>query len=177
MERFEERYNADLANNLGNLVNRIASMTERYGNGVVHADGSGETLAKAAHESVRAYTAAMDQYALHDGATAAFHLVDATNEFINRSEPWRVAKQPGASARVSGILHAAAEALRIAALLLTPVMPRASGEILERLGGGSDPRPLLERAAWQGSGERTVRTGPLLWPRLEHPGQRDPAAG
>ncbi len=176
-ERFEDRYNADLANNLGNLVNRIASMAERYGKGVVHADGSGETLAKTAHESVQTYSAAMEQYALHDGATAAFRLVDATNEFINRSEPWSVAKQPGASGRVSGILHAAAEALRVAALLLNPVMPRASGEILERLGGASDGRPLPERATWQGSGERTVRTGPLLWPRLEHPGRQDSAGG
>ena len=175
-ERFEERYNADLANNLGNLVNRVASMAARYGNGVVRADGGGDALAATAQESVRAYSDAMEQYALHDGATAAFRLVDAINEFINRSEPWSLAKEPAAADRVSGILYAASEALRIATLLLGPIMPRASGEVLERLGAAADSRPLDERAAWQGSGERSVRTGSLLWPRLERSPQKDPAA-
>src|SRR5688500_20369151 len=64
-ERFEEKYNADLANNLGNLVNRVASMTERYQHGRVTAV-SGGALAAIADESVKAYRNAMNVHALHD---------------------------------------------------------------------------------------------------------------
>jgi methionyl-tRNA synthetase len=167
-ERFEEKYNADLANNLGNLVNRVASMTERYQQGRIRATGGG-ALAAVATESVSAYRAAMNVHALHDGAAAAFRLVSAANNYIAETQPWALAKDPAQAERLNGVLADTAEAVRIAATLLSPIMPSSSVEILRRLG---DDRPLKERrldtdAAWRSTGERRILNAGALWPRIE----------
>ncbi len=94
-ERFEERYNADLANNLGNLVSRVAAMSERYRQGQLPAAAArSAVLAAAAASAVTAYTTAMERLALHEAAAASFRLVSATNEFIADSQPWALAKDP-----------------------------------------------------------------------------------
>ena len=100
-ERFEEKYNADLANNLGNLVNRVASMTERYRQGRLPASAPrGSSLPGIADSAVAAYREAMDRHALHDAVAAAFRLVSATNEFVAASQPWALAKDPTGEADV-----------------------------------------------------------------------------
>ena len=142
-ERFEEKYNADLANNLGNLVNRVASMTERYQQGRVRATGGG-SLAGVAAESVSAYRAAMDVHALHEGAAAAFRLISAANNYIAETQPWALAKDPAKADQLNGVLADTAEAVRIAATLLSPIMPSSATEILRRLG---DERPLTGSTA------------------------------
>ena len=167
-ERFEEKYNADLANNLGNLVNRIASMTERYQQGRVKATGGG-ALAGIAAEVSSAYRKAMDVHALHEGTAAAFRLVSAANNFIAETQPWSLAKDPAKADQLNGALADIAEAVRIAATLLLPVMPTASQEILRRLG---DSRPLKDRrldadTAWRSTGEKQILNAGALWPRLE----------
>ena len=141
-ERFEEKYNADLANNLGNLVNRVASMTERYQQGRITAAGGG-ALAGIAAESVSAYRKSMDVHALHEGAAAAFRLISAANNYIAETQPWALAKDPAQADRLNGVLADTAEAVRIAATLLSPIMP----VIRER-----DPAPPRRRA----SAERTA---------------------
>ena len=134
-ERFEEKYNADLANNLGNLVNRVASMTERYRQGSIRAPGvTSPSLAAAAETAVAAYRDAMERLALHEATAAAFRLVSATNEFVASSQPWAMAKDATKEAALTGVLHDAAEAVRIAAVLLQPVMPASAAEILRRMG-------------------------------------------
>jgi len=167
-ERFEEKYNADLANNLGNLVNRVASMTERYQQGRVKATGGG-ALAGVAAEAVSAYRKAMDVHALHDGTAAAFRLISAANNFIAETQPWSLAKDPSKADQLNGALADMAEAVRIAATLLLPVMPTSSQEILRRLG---DVRPLKDRrldadTAWRSTGEKQILNAGALWPRLE----------
>jgi len=167
-ERFEEKYNADLANNLGNLVNRVASMTERYQKGSVKA-ASGGALAAVAADSVLAYRQAMEVHALHDGAAAAFRLVSAANNYIAETQPWALAKDPAQADRLNGVLSDLAEAVRIAATLLAPVIPSSAQEILRRLG---DERPLQDRrldadTEWRTSGERRILNAGALWPRIE----------
>ncbi|HUQ88692.1 MAG TPA: methionine--tRNA ligase [Vicinamibacterales bacterium] len=167
-ERFEEKYNADLANNLGNLVNRVASMTERYQHGRIRATGGG-ALAAVATESVSAYRASMNAHALHEGAAAAFRLVSAANNYIAETQPWSLAKDPAQAERLNGVLADTAEAVRIAATLLSPIMPSSSMEILRRLG---DDRPLKDRrldadASWRSTGERQILNAGALWPRIE----------
>ena len=168
-ERFEERYNADLANNLGNLVSRIASMAERYVGGRVAPTGEPGPLAAAAAETLAGYRAAMDAYALHDGANAVYRLLGAANEYIEQTRPWALAKDPEAAGRLGQVLFDVAETVRVAAVLLLPVMPASAREILRRVGEPADPATLrLDRdAAWRASGERTVVKGEALWPRLE----------
>jgi len=168
-ERFEEKYNADLANNLGNLVNRVASMTERYQGGVVRSQFNSGSLASSAETYVSSYRAAMDVHALHDGAAAAFGLISAANNYIAETEPWRLAKDSSRADELSGVLWDLSEAVRIGATLLAPIMPSSAGEILRRFG---DDRPLKDRrldvdASWRSSGERQILNAGALWPRIE----------
>src|SRR4029078_5291634 len=121
--------------NLGNLVSRVTTMVEKYRGLTLPASPvPAGPLKAAAAQSLDAYRAGMDQVALHEAVAAAFRLVDATNEFIAASEPWTLAKDPGKSAQLTGVLFDAAEALRIAAVLLLPVIPTAGAEILRRAG-------------------------------------------
>ncbi|MCC7035113.1 MAG: methionine--tRNA ligase [Acidobacteria bacterium] len=170
-ERFEEKYNADLANNLGNLVNRVAAMTERYRQGRLVAGGGG-SLATLAADSASAYRRAMDGLALHEGVAAAYRLISAANEYIAETQPWSLARDPAHADRLSGVLHDAAEAVRIAAVLLLPVMPSSAAEILRRMGETTAPGDLRfdTATAWRASGERGILNAGALWPRLEDKG-------
>jgi methionyl-tRNA synthetase len=181
-ERFEEKYNVDLANNLGNLVNRITTMAEKYRASRLAPSPLGPgKLASVATDTVNAYRAAMDRFALHEAAAGTFRLVDATNEYLAESEPWLLAKDPAQADRLSQVLFDSAEALRIAAVLLSPVIPTASAEILRRLGEaeriGTSPLLLSRDAVWLGGVARTVVRGPAIWPRLEQKEleQKEPA--
>ena len=86
----------------------------------------------------------MNAYALNEGAAAAFRLIDGTNEFIAATAPWALAKDPAAEARLSQVLFDAAEAIRLAAVLLEPLIPSSSREILRRVGVQAvrEPDPL-----------------------------------
>ena len=168
-ERLDEKYNADLANNLGNLVSRVSAMTTRYRDGRLSANAGGsERLAAVASQAVADYRAAMGRLALHDGVAAAFRIVDAANLFIADTQPWALAKDEAQSTRLTSVLAECAEAVRIAALLLLPVMPSSATEILRRVG---DPRRLeefrLSDAQWRTSGEKHILNEGPLWPRKE----------
>src|SRR5262249_46788547 len=103
--RYDERYKADLANNLGNLVSRVSAMAARYSAGAVRPGSPGsDKLTRVAEEAVAAYRRAMDTFDLHEGAAAAFRVIDATNEFIAETTPWTLAKDPANAGRVMQVL-------------------------------------------------------------------------
>ncbi|MFO7301603.1 MAG: methionine--tRNA ligase [Acidobacteriota bacterium] len=168
-ERFEERYNVDLANNLGNLVSRTTSMVERYRDGQLTGVPVDPAVEQAVRAAVEAYAAAMDDLALDRACHEAFRIVDATNGYIAASEPWMLARRDDQEA-LDRVLWTAVEALRVAAVLLSPVMPGSAKQILERLGAGV---PDVSALSWerdtrlQSSGTRTVTRAESLWPRLE----------
>ena len=114
----------------------------------------------------------MDRLALHEGVASAYRLISAANEFIAETQPWTLAKDPAKADRLSQVLYDVAEAVRIAAVLLLPVMPSSAAEILRRLGetsgrGRSSPRHLQHLASiWR---ESILNAG-ALWPRLEDKG-------
>lgn len=175
-ERFEDRYNADLANNLGNLVSRVISMVDRYQQGRtdVSALGPGR-LAEVAAQARADYGRAMEALMLHEGAAAAFRVVDATNEFIAASEPWVLAKSVGQTEALRQVLYDATEAVRVVGTLLLPFMPASAREILQRVGDRRTPgtHRFDQDATWQAGAVRHVHRAPALWPRLEQPTKTD----
>jgi methionyl-tRNA synthetase len=167
-DRLSEKYNADLANNLGNLVSRVAAMAERYRGSVLPATSGSGRLAGVAASAVADYRRAMDTFMLHEGVAAAFRIVDAANLFIAETQPWSLAKDPGQAGRLTTVLADAAEAVRIAAVLLLPVMPTSAAEVLRRIGETRSPADLRldQDTQWRPAEKKIVNEGPL-WPRRE----------
>ena len=172
------RINADLANNLGNLVSRTLNMTARFADGRVPAaaktgpDPLEAQVRDACSEAVAAVDRHVDAMEVHRALEAIFRAVDATNQYLERREPWKAAKDPARSATVPITLYTCCEALRIIALLLAPFLPRTAQEILSRLGVPDSlaGARLPAAAAWGGiaEGARTTK-GDSLFPRVELP--------
>ena len=167
-ERYDERYNVDLANNLGNLVSRAAAMASKYRGGRLRATGAGtDQLARVGEMIAVEYRAAMDRFLLHEGAAAVFRLIDAANEFIAATAPWAMAKDPSQADRLTQVLFDVAEAIRLAAVLLLPIMPTGAAEILRRLGVERGGLRLDRDGIWRTDGERVLTQDGPLWPRHE----------
>jgi len=133
----------------------------------VPAGAPSDALARRGEEAAAAYRRGMDAFAIHEGAAAAFSLVDATNEFIASTAPWQLAKDNASADRLTQVLFDAAEAIRLAAVLLTPIMPASSAEILRRVGAPSSGLHLDRDGRWRNDGERVLKPEGPLWPRYE----------
>jgi methionyl-tRNA synthetase len=170
-ERYDERYNTDLANNLGNLVSRVAMMAHRYRGGrLAPATGPSDQLVRLAEQVVTDYKRAMETFSIHEAAAAAYRLIDASNEFIAATSPWALAKDPAAATHLSQVLFDSAEAIRLSAVLLSPVMPASAKEILRRVGSSAETLDTLNwdrDGYWRADGERVLALGGPLWPRKE----------
>jgi methionyl-tRNA synthetase len=167
-ERLVIRYNTDLANGLGNLLNRTLNMAGRYRGGalrLVAGDLAGDLPAVAA-EAVGRYRERMDRFQIHAGIEAAFGLVDRANRFVEERAPWKLAKDPAAAEQLDATLYALAESLRIAAILLAPVIPRAAEEMLRQL--ALPVACSLAGACWGGIPDGHVVGAPTpIFPRIE----------
>jgi len=164
-ERFDERYTSELANDLGNLASRALSMVARYREGTVPAH-FGTGLAEAREKAVGAYRSALDENDLQGGLDAAFELVSEANGFVERSAPWVLAKDPQRTTDLDETLGALVGSLAVAAVLLTPFMPRKMEDLWERVAGERSLPTLDELSALDPSGWR-VEKGSPLFPRPE----------
>jgi methionyl-tRNA synthetase len=167
-----QRLNADLANDLGNLLQRTLTMVGRYLDGRIPPPGDpvtkGDRWLRQAAEGLAARLAeTMEVFAFHRALEAIWELLTAGNKYIDEQKPWDLAKRDSqATARVLG--HTC-EALRMAALLLSPFMPATSEKIWAQLGLGgtlADAR-LGETGRWGAAGARPMVKGEALFPRVE----------
>jgi methionyl-tRNA synthetase len=135
-EGFLQRYNADLANGLGNASSRVLAMARRYLGGRTPAKARGDGILRAAAETaVSRYREAMDAYEFQRALEAAWELLAAVDRYVNEEAPWGIAKSEGtASSRLQDILYDCLEALRVAAVMVAPVMPTTAARLLEQLG-------------------------------------------
>ena len=137
--RLRARYHADLANDLGNLVNRTVSMGRRYRGGTLAAapaDKSEDAVAleTLGTEAARRFDIAMESWQVHSALEAVWELIAAANGFVESSAPWKLAKDPAQSARLDEVLAVLVEASRLAAALAHPVIPGSSDQLLGQLG-------------------------------------------
>ena len=170
LERFDERYNSDLANSLGNLASRALSMIEKYCGGVVPS-GAPTALDASDAAELRAYHDAMDGrngYLLHQGLDAVMRSVRAGNEYVQSSAPWTVAKDPARKAELDTIMAALARHLARHAVTLFPFMPVKAAQLWTLLGAPGrleDQRfptlDSLDATGWK------VQKGDPLFPRAE----------
>lgn len=162
--RFDERYSADLADNVGNLVSRSLSMIEKYREGVVPRGEPTELEHRIADALVR-YRAAMDANLLHLGIAAALELARDTNGFIVERQPWKQAKDPADAAGLDATLAALARSISIVGTLLEPFIPGKARALLERL--GIEELPELDSLAQLDLSGRRVSRGDVLFPKPE----------
>jgi methionyl-tRNA synthetase len=163
-ERMVDRYNSDLANNLGNLLARVATVVAKKCDGVGPAPRASSPLAAVASEVLDAASAAWADFQPSVALEATWRLVRETNALLEATEPWKA--EPGPE--VDGVLGDALEALRIVAILAAPAIPAASQEIWRRIGldGAVSDQRLPAAASWgRYPGALPVEKGPALFPR------------
>jgi methionyl-tRNA synthetase len=137
---FENRYKADLGNNLGNLVNRLLNMVGRNYSGLIPAAAADEDLEKNLRllwgESIKKYEEAFAEYQVSHALEALWVFISAMNAYIEARAPWKLAKSadPADRARLDSCLAHVAEGLRLVGTILTPVMPSTCAKLLTNIG-------------------------------------------
>jgi len=167
-EGFDARYTGELANELGNLLNRTVSMIIRYREGLIPAD-HGDDAGFAAEVATRQaeILAAFDAADITRAVEAAWVLVRALNRLVEQRAPWVLAKDPDAAAELDQVLFSLAAGLKSVLVMLWPVIPTSAERALASL--GQDPTQVgLAEAAWgAGIAGATVTGVPPLFPRVE----------
>jgi len=166
VESFIARFNNDLANDFGNLLNRVSGLIGKYFDGIVPEQGNvtdAETeiidLSSSVNERIKE---CINKYEVHSAIASTIELVSTTNRYMEHQAPWKVAKED--LKRAGTILYTATEALRIAAVQLSPVMPSKTEDLLSVLDAvGSS-------CEWGGLKSGTkLKQHEALFPRLEIP--------
>jgi methionyl-tRNA synthetase len=143
------RYNSDLANGLGNLASRTLTMIHQYCGGAVPAPTTEGAIPQAARQTIDAVIGAFEEFEFSKGLEAIWALLSAADKFIVEQAPWTLVKKPESRAQLDATLYTAAEVLRIATVLLAPVLPESTAKIWAQLGM---PAPLesvrLQELAW-----------------------------
>jgi methionyl-tRNA synthetase len=200
-ERLVERYNSDLANSLGNLLNRSLNMTEKYRLGLLSKEPDYAThlqmfmkLEQLPEESgrlkkpeylpfldhaasvincVNGSSREMTEFAIHSALEVSLSIATRCNTLIDRTSPWQLAKSDQTARQLNLVLYHLAESLRIIAVLISPILPKAAHRIFDQLNwkmelSGKEERFRLEDAKWGGLPDGHVVGKPVpLFPRIE----------
>ena len=168
-QHFHDTYTSELVNVVGNCPSRVTAMIGKYFDGAMPEDAAkgGEWPARCA-QAVAAWTAAIDELDLVAAAAAAMALLRDVDAFINRTEPFKVAKDPARAGELASILAQCAESVRIAGVLLEPFLPGKMAELDAALGSpGGGARSFAARTAWGAIAPGTKLAKCALFPRVE----------
>jgi methionyl-tRNA synthetase len=201
-ERLVERYNADLANSLGNLLNRTLNMAEKYRVGLLRTDPDYETQfgtfmrleqlpadakgvlekpeylplldhAASVVNAIGGFQQAMSEFLIHSALNTSIRVAERCNILVERTSPWKLAKEKENAQQLDAVLYHLAESLRIIAILLSPVLPKAAHGIFDQLNwkmelSGKEERFSLADAEWGRLPDGHVVGKPVpLFPRIE----------
>ena len=168
-EAMVARYNADLANNFGNLANRVLNMAVNYCGGIVPGERADGPLVDAVAVAFEAQTSAFDRLDIASAFGAVWELIGAANAYIEDAKPWALNKGGDAEA-TAAVIGDCLEALRVVALLASPAIPHASAELWRRLGlpGAPTDQRLPAAVGWGGlTVGATLEKGEPLFPRID----------
>ena len=166
-----ERINSDLANTMGNLVNRTISMSNKYFGGVVASTGVTEEvdadLKKVATETRQRVEDKMKDLRVADAITEIFNLFKRCNKYIDETTPWILAKDEATKPRLAEVLYNLVEGISIGATLLKSFMPETSAKILAQLNAKEIPYDELDQFGAYVSGTKVTDSAEILFARLE----------
>jgi len=162
-ERFLTRYE-ELANVLGNLASRVTSMVVRYRDGSVPACAA-DGLAAPIETALETFRLSMDELRIHEALATAMELARAANGYVEDSEPWALAKDPGRAPDLDHVLASLIHALVALAALLVPVMPEKMSQLATMLGVSNIPK--LDEVTDHSAAGLNVSKGAPLFPRIE----------
>ena len=171
-EKFLERYNADLANGIGNLTNRILVMLDKYCDGVVPkvSTVNNDIIQTLSKDIWPKYNEEMNKFQFNRALEATWKFVSHCDQLISDQQPWKIFKE-GKTTEVNDLLHHLAEALRHIAVMIWPIMPETAEKILAQLGLDVPTelaKPLSELQNWvQLTVGNKIDTGNPLFPKLE----------
>ena len=166
-----ERINSDLANTMGNLVNRTISMSNKYFDGVVASTGVTEEvdadLKKVATETRQRVEDKMKDLRVADAITEIFNLFKRCNKYIDETTPWILAKDEATKPRLAEVLYNLVEGISIGATLLKSFMPETSAKILAQLNAKEIPYDELDQFGAYVSGTKVTDSPEILFARLD----------
>ena len=165
-ERLEQRYNTELANGLGNLLNRTLNMAKRYRAGVLKKTDS--PLAEFVQEKTKSWDAAIERFHVQTAIEVLMEIVIRCNAYVEETAPWKLAKDPAQADKLDEVLYSLSESLRIVSILLLPILPEESNALRKQLNWSGEPN--FANTAWGLLPDAHTLGEPVpLFPRIEVP--------